>query len=59
MAGSRMLAKSLAALHAEAGSLEALHREIRDAVHGLFEAGEAPSLIWLHHGRQEPWRWVE
>jgi hypothetical protein len=54
MAGSRMLTKSLTALHAEAGSLEGLQREIRDAVHGQFEEGEAPSLIWLHRRRQEP-----
>jgi hypothetical protein len=49
-----MLAKSLTALHAEAGSLEELHRDIRDAVHCHFEQGEAPPLIWRHLGRQEP-----
>ena len=42
-----------AAIHTEADSLEELHREIRDAVRCHFEEGEAPSLIRLHHVRQE------
>ena len=42
-----------AAIHTEADNLEELHREIRDAVHCHFEAGEAPPLIRLHHLRQE------
>ena len=41
-------------IHTEADSLEQLQREIRDAVHCHFEEGEAPPLIRLQHGRQEP-----
>lgn len=41
------------AIHTEADSLKALHREIRDAVHCHFEDGQAPPLIRLHHVRQE------
>jgi hypothetical protein len=42
-----------AAIHMEADTLEALHQEIRDAVHCHFEEGEAPPLIRLHHVREE------
>lgn len=41
------------AIHTEADSLEDLHQEIRDAVRCHFDAGQAPSLIRLHHVRQE------
>ena len=38
------------AIHTEADSLNALHQEIRDAVHGHFDEGQAPPLICLHQG---------
>jgi hypothetical protein len=40
-------------IHTEAETLEALHSEIRDAVHCHFDEGQAPPLIRLHHVRQE------
>jgi predicted RNase H-like HicB family nuclease len=36
-------------IHTEAETVEELHQEIRDAVHGHFEAGETPPLMRLHH----------
>lgn len=42
-----------AAIHTEADSLEELIQEIRDAVHGHFQDGEAAPLIRLHHVQQE------
>ncbi|NBW63359.1 MAG: 2-oxoisovalerate dehydrogenase, partial [Synechococcaceae bacterium WB4_1_0192] len=40
-------------IHAEAETLEELHREIRDAVLCHFDPGQAPPLIRLHHVKQE------
>ena len=42
-----------AAIHTEAGSLEELHQELRDAVQCHYDPGDAPPLIRLHHVRQE------
>ncbi|MCT4368423.1 hypothetical protein FB106_112100 [Synechococcus sp. Ace-Pa] len=51
--GSFRASAAGAAIHTEAGTLEELHREIRDAVVCHFDPGEAPPLIRLHHVRQE------
>ncbi|WP_432785600.1 hypothetical protein AAJV73_04330 [Cyanobium sp. BSA11S] len=51
--GSYRASAAGAAIHAEADTLEDLHREIRDAVVCHFDPGEAPPLIRLHHVRQE------
>jgi hypothetical protein len=37
----------------EADDLEALHAQVRDAVHCHFEAAERPGLIRLHITREE------
>lgn len=37
----------------EADNLEALHTQVRDAVHCHFEAGEAPKVVRLHFVRDE------
>lgn len=37
----------------EADSLEALHAQVRDAVHCHFDEGKAPSVIRLHFVRDE------
>jgi hypothetical protein len=42
-----------AAIHTKADTLEDLHREIPGAVVCHFDPGQAPSLIRLHHVRQE------
>ncbi len=51
--GSYRASAAGAAIHTEADTLEELHREIRDAVVCHFDPGQAPSLIRLHHVRQE------
>ena len=40
-------------IFSEADDLEALHREIRDAVSCHFDDGERPRLLRLHHVRDE------
>lgn len=40
-------------IFAEADDLDALHREIRDAVLCHFDEGQAPRLIRLHFTREE------
>lgn len=37
----------------EADDLQALHAQVRDAVHCHFDEGQAPSLIRLHITREE------
>lgn len=37
----------------EADSIEALHNQVRDAVHCHFEEGEVPKMIRLHFVREE------
>ncbi len=51
--GSYRASAAAAAIHAEADTLEELHREITGAVVCHFDPGEAPPLIRLHHVRQD------
>jgi hypothetical protein len=37
----------------EADDMQALHAQVRDAVHCHFDAGAAPSIIRLHITREE------
>lgn len=37
----------------EADDIEALHRQVRDAVHCHFDEGQVPSVIRLHFTREE------
>lgn len=37
----------------EADDLEALHQQVRDAVHCHFDEGKAPRIIRLHFTREE------
>ena len=41
------------AIFTEADTLEALHGQIRDAVHCHFDEGQGPALIRLHISREE------
>ncbi len=49
-----LVARAMGAdIFTEADDLQALHAQVRDAVHCHFDEGERPSLIRLHITREE------
>ncbi|KAF0101817.1 MAG: hypothetical protein FD187_2751 [bacterium] len=49
-----LIARAMGAdIFTEADDLQALHAQVRDAVHCHFDEGERPSLIRLHITREE------